>query len=100
MADKMVACEMPKCDGELKEKRAEKTGFCINCAASMNMWKRRGIRAIMGRRDRLKKYDSRMALISEIKAVPDQSAKIDRKKEPNAQSIRRAKQKALQKRAK
>lgn len=60
---------MAECDGELKAKRAERTSVCTLCAASMSMWKKRGIRAIMLRRSKLKKYDSRMAQVSEIKAV-------------------------------
>ena len=73
---KMVACSMPECDGELKETRATRTSFCVNCAASMGMWKRRGIRQILGRRARLKKYDSRMELLVGPKGVPSEIPKV------------------------
>ncbi len=51
-------CCMPECDEELKPN--SKLDDCANCRASMGMWRRRGIKAILGRRSRLKKYDSRM----------------------------------------
>jgi len=66
---KMVACSMPECDGELSERRADNTPFCINCAASMGVWRKRGISRILSRRARLKKYDSRMAMLVGPKSV-------------------------------
>ncbi len=60
-------CSMPECDGELTENAI--SPHCKNCRASMGVWKRRGIRAILGRRARLKKYDSRMELLIGPKEV-------------------------------
>jgi hypothetical protein len=54
-------CSMPECDGELAP--GTKLPFCKNCRASMGVWRKRGIRAILARRSRLKKYDSRMATL-------------------------------------
>lgn len=70
-------CATPECDEELSKR--SKLPHCSNCRASMGMWKRRGIRAILIRRSKLKKYDSRMAFVSEVKSVPD-SRKPARKK--------------------
>lgn len=58
-------CTMPECDEELSENARLDT--CKNCRASMGMWKRRGIPAIIERRARLKKYDSRMETIIDEK---------------------------------
>lgn len=51
-------CIIPECGEELSERSLLPT--CANCRASINMWKRRGVRAVLERRARLKKYDSRM----------------------------------------
>lgn len=61
-------CCTPECDEEIKP--GSKLEHCVNCRASMGMWRRRGIRAILERRKRLKKYDSRMGTLVELKAVP------------------------------
>lgn len=65
-------CCTPECDEEIKP--GSKLEHCVNCRASMGMWKRRGIRAILERRKRLKKYDSRMELIAKPRAVPAKKA--------------------------
>lgn len=54
-------CNMPECDGELAPRSQLKQ--CSNCRASMGMWRRRGTAAILQRRSRLKKYDSRMSYV-------------------------------------
>lgn len=51
-------CVMPECDGEVSPR--SESSFCKNCRASMGVWRKRGLRAILSRRSRLKKYDSRM----------------------------------------
>lgn len=66
-------CCMPECDEELKP--GSKLEHCQNCRASMGMWRRRGARAILERRSRLKKYDSRMEAISGPKSVKAGKAK-------------------------
>lgn len=65
-------CATPECDEEIKP--GSSLDHCVNCRASMNMWKRRGIRAILERRSRLKKYDSRMELIAKPRAVATKKA--------------------------
>lgn len=60
-------CLTPECDEEISER--SKLDHCPNCRASMGMWKRRGIRAILVRRSKLKKYDSRMEFVSSPHAV-------------------------------
>lgn len=62
-----AVCLTPECDEEISER--SKLDHCVNCRASMNMWKRRGIRAILVRRSKLKKYDSRMEFVSAPRAV-------------------------------
>lgn len=42
----------------------------------MGMWKRRGIKAILGRRAKLKKYDCRMEMIVGPKGVKDLPKKV------------------------
>ncbi len=61
MSEKTNYCKMPECDEEAAN------DFCKNCRASMGVWRRRGIRAIMARRSRLKKYDSRMEQLETTK---------------------------------
>lgn len=56
-------CSIPECSNELSENSKLET--CPTCRASMGMWKRRGIRAILERRSRLKKYDSRMETLAD-----------------------------------
>ncbi len=51
-------CITPECDNELAE--GSRLPHCATCRSSMGVWRKRGIRAIMERRSRLKKYDSRM----------------------------------------
>lgn len=51
-------CNIPECGNELSPRSQLPT--CPTCRASMGMWKRRGVRAILVRRAKLKKYDSRM----------------------------------------
>jgi hypothetical protein len=63
----MAFCCTPECDTEIKP--GSKLDHCTNCRASMGMWKRRGIRAILARRSRLKKYDSRMEMLVGPKVV-------------------------------
>ena len=59
-------CSMPECDKELSPN--SKLDTCVNCRASMGMWRRRGIPAIIERRSRLKKYDSRMETVIDEKS--------------------------------
>ncbi len=58
-------CSIPECGNELSEN--SKLDACATCRASMGMWKRRGIRAIIERRMRLRKYDSRMETLQDSK---------------------------------
>lgn len=61
-------CNIPGCDNELLPRSNLKA--CSNCRASMGMWKKRGVKAILVRRGKLKKYDSRMETL-----VPDRKVK-------------------------
>jgi Zn-finger nucleic acid-binding protein len=56
-------CVIPECGNELSE--GSRLDTCPTCRSSMGMWKRRGIPAILQRRARLKKYDSRMELLAD-----------------------------------
>jgi Zn-finger nucleic acid-binding protein len=58
-------CTIPECGNELSENSRLDT--CPTCRSSMGMWRRRGIKAILLRRSKLKKYDSRMATVAEQK---------------------------------
>lgn len=60
-------CATPECDEEVSSRSS--LPHCKNCRASMGSWKRRGIKAILERRSRLKKYDSRMEMLVGPKAV-------------------------------
>jgi len=60
-------CCTPECDEELKP--GSKLEHCANCRASMGNWRRRGIKAILARRSKLKKYDSRMEMLVGPKGV-------------------------------
>lgn len=60
-------CVIAGCEEELPEGR--RLDECINCRASINMWKRRGVRAVVERRERLAKYDNRMKTLIGPKAV-------------------------------
>lgn len=56
-------CSIPECGNELSERSQLPT--CPTCRSSMGMWKKRGIRAILVRRSKLLKYDSRMETLVE-----------------------------------
>jgi hypothetical protein len=60
-------CVTPECDEEISPR--SKLEHCQNCRASMGMWRRRGIKAIMVRRSKLKKYDSRMERLVGPKSI-------------------------------
>lgn len=71
-------CSIPECDEELSPNA--RLPECKNCRASMGMWRRRGIPAILVRRSKLKKYDCRMETAAEVAKKPKVKRAKPRKK--------------------
>lgn len=64
-----ISCSIADCDNEVSEN--SQFTECPTCRASINRWKKRGARAILLRRAKLRKYGDRMDLISGPKEVKD-----------------------------
>jgi len=60
-------CVIPECDRALSPN--SKLDACTNCRASMGMWRRRGVPAVLTRRANLKRYDCRMVEVLETSKI-------------------------------
>lgn len=74
-------CDIEGCDEEIKP--GSKLPTCHLCRASIGSWGKRRPAEVLARRERLKKYDCRMATL-----VDDQGRKVKSSKVVNIESAR------------